>query len=65
MKKTALFIVLLLSNILLIAQRYNIAGFEGKCLRSGFPHNIVSPGETIEALQDYDVKYYHLDLEAE
>jgi len=65
MKKSIFLIALLLSNILLIAQKYDISGFEGKNLRSGFPHNIVSPGETIEALQDYDVKYYHLDLEAD
>ncbi len=65
MKKIALLIALLLSNILLIAQRYDIAGFGGKCLRSGYPYSKVSPGETIEALQDYDVKYYHLDLEAD
>jgi len=65
MKKTVLLIVLLLSNILLNAQKYDIAGFEGKCLRSGFPQSIVSPGEIIEELQDYNVKYYHLDLEAD
>jgi len=65
MKKTALVIALLLSNILLIAQRYDISGSEGKCLRSGYPYSKVSPGEIIEALQDYDVKYYHLDLEAD
>jgi len=65
MKKTVLLFTLLLSSILLIAQRYDIAGFEGKCLRSGYPYSKVSPEETIEALQDYNVKYYHLDLEAD
>ena len=65
MKKIILLITLLLSNILLIAQRYEIPEFEGKCLRSGYPYSKVSPGELIEALQDYDVKYYHLDLEAD
>ncbi|MCH7658103.1 MAG: T9SS type A sorting domain-containing protein [Bacteroidetes bacterium] len=65
MKKSVLFIFLLLSNILLIAQEYDIAGFEGKCLRAGFPHSKIYPAVTIDALQDYDVKYYHLDLEAD
>ena len=65
MRKTVLLIALLLSNILLIAQVYDIAGFEGKCLRSGYPYSKTSPGVTIEALQDYDVKYYHLDVEAD
>lgn len=65
MKKTGFLIALFLSSILLVAQRYEIAGFERKCLRSGYPHSKVSSGETIEALQDYDLKYYHLDLEAD
>jgi len=64
-EKTVLFIFLLLSNIILIAQKSDIAGFEGKCLMPGYPYSKIFPGETIEALQDYDVKYYHLDLEAE
>lgn len=65
MKKTGFLIALFLSSILLVAQRYEIAGFEGKCLRFGYPHSKVSSGSTIEALQDYDLKYYHLDLEAD
>lgn len=65
MKKTFLLITLIFSNFLLYGQKSGITGLEKEYFRSGYPEKLAFPDETIAGLDDYDVKYYHLDLEAD